>query len=238
MNDSPPPDGDPQARNELARSLAALMRRMAERGLIAASDGNVSARWGAHRLLVTPSACDKSQLSAADIMEVDLEGRVVGAGGKASSELAMHLVCYRARPEIQAVVHAHPPTAVAMTLAGSSLLEEPIIPEMITTVGAVPTVPYRTPTTSGLAEAIRPFAERCDVMMLENHGSVCLGRDLQDAWMKLDKLEHSALTLWRAAAFGGARKLDREEVTRLLELRQREGFPGPNWLLDGPGNSE
>lgn len=218
-------------RAALAEQVATTMRTMAARGLIAATDGNVSARYGDDSLLVTPSGRDKASLRGEDIIEVDLEGRLRRGEGSASSEIAMHLACYRARPDVRAVVHAHPVTAVAITLAGSTILEEPIIPEMVTTVGGVPTIPYSTPTTEGLAAAVAPYAARCDVMMLESHGSVCLGHDLRDAWMKLDKLEHSAETLWRAAAFGGARRLDDDEVGRLLEIRVREGFPGPNWLL-------
>jgi L-fuculose-phosphate aldolase len=176
-----------------ARSrIIQVCRSMYERGYLVAGDGNVSMRVGDGALLVTPTRSRKGYLRHQDLVLVDLEGRVLPGQTKSpSSELRMHLLAYDLRPEIGAVVHAHPPYAVAHSLAGASM-EAPIVPEAFVALGRVPIVPYATPTTDLLPRVLSGPIRDHDVMILERHGSLTLGASLEEAYDRLEILEHTA----------------------------------------------
>ena len=148
-------------------------RRLWLRGLIAGAEGNFSARLDEDRLLCTPSGVNKGFLREADLVVTDLRGVLVSGTRQPSSELLLHLACYQERPECRAVVHAHPPHAVALTLAGQSLLA--CLPEAVTALGPVPTVPYATPGGEEVAEAARPYLRAASCVLLERHGALALG---------------------------------------------------------------
>ncbi|MEL6713653.1 MAG: class II aldolase/adducin family protein, partial [Planctomycetota bacterium] len=147
-----------------------------------------------------------------------------------SSEVRIHLVAYQERADVQAICHAHPPHAVAMTIAGIDL-QMPVIPEIIVTIGGIPTAPFGTPGTPELPETIRELVRCSDVMMMQNHGSVTLGTNLMDAYKKLDMLEHTAKILWLAhVAKGGLEPLPAEDVQKMLATRAQLGITTRNTL--------
>ncbi len=197
-------------------------RRMHERGLISGGEGNVSVRVGRSRLVVTPSGVNKGFLKPADLVVTDLEGRVVKGRARPSSEVRVHLAAYRVRPEVGAVVHAHPPTAVAFTIAGVSLAQC-VVPEAIVTLGEVGTAPYATPSTEALASEVERILVDHDVVLMDRHGSVTLGRDVFEAYDRLEALEHTARITFLARTLGPLKPLPREEVERLRALREAMG---------------
>jgi L-fuculose-phosphate aldolase len=200
----------------LRRAICDAGRVLYERGLIGPTDGNFSARLGERYLLCTPSATHKGELRPEELVKLTLDGRVVG-GGKPSSELKMHLAIYSLRPDVKTIVHAHPPCAVGLTVAGVSL-EVPVVPEILFALGAVPNVPYSSPTTSDVPEAIAPILRRCDAFMMARHGSVVLSDSLKDGVMKTEIIEHTAKITLAAKIAGSASPLPAGEVQKLLKL--------------------
>ncbi|MGE0681505.1 MAG: class II aldolase/adducin family protein [Candidatus Binatia bacterium] len=198
---------------------------MYQKGFIASSEGNVSVRLEPDRLLVTPRGVHKGFLRPEHLVVTDLEGCRVSGELLPSSEISLHLAVYHERQDVQAVIHAHPTTAVACTLAGISLAEG-IIPEVITALGAIPTVPYTTPGTPELGLTMRPAIHQFDAIMLARHGSVTVGADLQEAYSKLEMLEHAAQILYLARLLGPVNPLPQEEVTRLLRAGGHPLLPG------------
>jgi L-fuculose-phosphate aldolase len=200
------------------------------RSYIVGADGNISARLADGTVLITPAGAMKGFLEPHHLAHVDMDGRVVDGGPSCSTETGIHLVAYRERPEMKAVVHAHPPHAVAMTIAGVDL-SMPLIPEIIVTIGGIPTAPYGTPGTSELPESIRSIIRCSDTLIMQNHGSVTVGQNLMDAYKKLDMLEHTARILWLAHAVkGGLEPLPPEAVRKLLETRKILGISTTNTL--------
>ena len=210
----------------LPTELVHICHAMYHKGFIASSEGNVSARLGPDRILVTARGVHKGFLRPEQLIETDLDGKPVSDEGVPSSEIALHLAAYRERPDIAAVIHAHPTTAIACTLAGISLADG-TLPEVVTALGAIPTVPYVTPGTRDVGEAIRPLIRQFDALLLARHGSVTVGVTLQEAYSKLEMLEHSAQILFRARLLGGGTPLPETEVTRLL----RAGGHNPERVL-------
>lgn len=209
---------DQEAR--VRHDIVSVCRHMYEKGFLAATDGNVSARLG-DRLLVTPSGVSKGHMAPHDLIVTDLEGNRLEGTSLPSSELAMHLAAYRARPEVQAVVHGHPPRAIAFTVAGVPLPAR-ILPEVVVTLGGdIPTVPYTTPTTEEVPRALGPYFERHDAVMMEWHGAVCLGPDVWEAYYKLEKLEHLCEVGLFAQQLGGWRELSEAQLGPLMAIRAR-----------------
>jgi len=201
-----------------------------QRSYIVGADGNISALLSDGTLLITPTGAMKGFLEPHQVARVDLEGRPVGPGPRASSEVAIHLVSYRERPDVRAICHAHPPHAVALSIAEIDL-SLPVIPEIIVTIGGIPTAPFGTPGTDELPETIRPFVRCSDTVLMKNHGSVTLGANLMDAYKKLDMLEHTARILWLAHTVKGrVDPLPEEAVKKLLATRGMLGIRTPNTL--------
>ena len=187
----------------MREELIGVCRRLDGAGLIAATDGNVSCRLAADRILITPSGTRKAELTPLDLVLVDLnDGSVIAGQGRASSESLMHFLVYRRRPDVMAVVHAHPPLLTAYTLAGMPFRAD-VLPEVWLTIGPVPTAPYATPTTEELANSIDPLIEHHQAILLERHGSVTFGCNLKEACMRLEKLEHAAHTLLYSSLLAG-----------------------------------
>lgn len=165
-------------------------RRLYARALINGGEGNLSCRLGPRRLLCTPAGANKGFLTEDQLVVTDLEGEALHELRRPSSELLLHLACYEERPDCVAVVHAHPPHAVALTLAGEELV--PCMPEAITALGEVPTARYATPGTPLVAEAVRPYLRRADCVLMERHGALAMGfghRALFDGCDKMEMLE-------------------------------------------------
>jgi len=196
----------------VARRMALCCRQLAAHGLIAGRDGNLSVRLGADRVLVTPSGFIKSLVTAADMVEVDLTGKARRKSArKPTSELDLHLRILRHRPDVQAVVHAHPPAATGFAVAGQEIPDN-LLPELIFVVGPVPLVPFGMPGTPELGDRIVPYLEdrRHHALLLANHGAVTLGRTLDEAWIRMESLEHSARIITAARAVGEPKPLQWE----------------------------
>ena len=219
--------------DEESRLRAALCRIGAlcyQKSYIVGADGNLSARLADGTILITPAGAMKGFLEPAHLAHIDLEGRVVDGGPGPSSEVGIHLVSYRERPEMRAVLHAHPPHAVALTIAEIDL-QLPVIPEVVVTIGGIPTAPYGTPGTPELPESIREIVSCSDTLIMKNHGAVCLGSNLMDAFKKLDMVEHTARILWLAHTVrGGVDPLPPEAVAKLLATRDALGITTTNTL--------
>jgi L-fuculose-phosphate aldolase len=210
-------------RAAVARRMALCCRQLAAQGLIAGRDGNLSVRLGADRVLVTPSGLLKSLVTAADMVEVDLAGKLRRrTTRKPTSELDLHLRILRSRPDVQAVVHAHPPFATAFAVAGQEIPGN-LLPELIFVVGPVPLVPFGMPGTPELGERIVPYIEtkRHQALLLANHGAVTLGRTLDEAWIRMESLEHAARIIALARGLGTPQPLAAVAVERLHAQREQ-----------------
>ena len=199
------------------------------KGFIVGADGNISARMSDGSVLITPAGAMKGFLSPQQIAHVDIAGKVLDDGPRCSTETGIHLVAYVERPDVRAVLHCHPPHAVAMTIAGIDM-QIPVIPEIIVTIGGIPTAPFGTPGTPELPESIRAIVRCSDTVVMKNHGSVTLGTNLLDAFKKLDMLEHTAKILWLAHCVGKVEPLPPEAVAKLLGTRKALGVTGVNTL--------
>ena len=195
----------PASEADLRRGLVKACRALAEKGLVAGTDGNLSARLPSGSLLVTPSKTSKADVSEADILLCSPEGRRIRGSGAVSSEVLLHVAAYRLRPALRAVVHAHPPTANAFTFAGAeAMLLEPVLPEVVARLGSVPTVPYFTPGSQVLADAAARVLLGHDAVLLAQHGAVTVGTDVWEAYLLMEKVEHLAVTLKAASELAGS----------------------------------
>ncbi len=202
-----------------ARRMALCCRQLAARGLVAGQDGNLSVRLGPDRILVTPSGMLKSLVTARDMVLVDSRGRKRGGHRNPTSELDLHLRIMRLRSDVDAVVHAHPPTATGFAVAGEGL-ETSALTELIFQVGRVPLVPYGTPGTPELGDRVEPFLAGHDALLLAHHGAVTMGSTLDAAWIRMESLEHGARMLLVARTLGRVTELDATAVAALEALRQ------------------
>ncbi len=198
-------------------------RRLHARGLLAASDGNVSVRLPDGRIAMTPSGVPKSRVRLEDLAHLDLDGTVLS--GRPSSERAMHLAVYRAVPEAMAIVHAHPPTAIAWSLARPELRELPCdgLPEVTIAAGRIPIVPMAMPGTETMGTNLLPFLPEHRLMVLARHGGLCWGEDMDEATGGIERLEQVAEILWKAELLGGAKPLAAADLDELRALRARTG---------------
>jgi L-fuculose-phosphate aldolase len=211
---------------ETRAAIAEISRRMYARGLIAAADGNVSVRAGKDRLLVTPSGLSKGFLRAEDILTTDLAGRKRSGSGRPSSEMKMHCFVYAERPDVNAVVHGHPPIATALALAGVSLAQC-VLSEACLVLGAVPTAPYATPSTDEVTAALRPLIGAANAVVMDRHGALALGRTLEEAYNRLETLEHTAKVTHAARVLGQVTPLPEVEVEKLRAVARTLGLPEP-----------
>jgi L-fuculose-phosphate aldolase len=201
---------------KLRRDLVEVCRRLHERDLVGAGEGNVSCRLAPGRILVTPSGANKGYLAASDLVVVDLDGAKVRGRGRPSTELRMHLAAYAARPDVGAVVHAHPLTAIALTVAGVPPPND-LVPEASVTLGEIAVARFATPGTDEVPRSLAPLLPRHDVVLLERHGALALGEDLFRAADRLETLERVARVAVLARLLGGCEPLPREAVERVLE---------------------
>lgn len=195
-----------------------VCRRLWERGLIAGQDGNVSMRLGPGRILATPAGFSKVDVGEDDLVVLEIDGTTIRRGAGASSEIGLHLRAYDKRPDVAAVVHAHPPTATALGVAGETLPGN-VLPEVTVLLGAVPLVPYATPGTSRLADQFDPFWSGHDAFLMANHGALTLGPDLRVAHQRMETMEHAAQVIVAARALGRVGTLADEDVRALHAMR-------------------
>ena len=213
---------------QLRDDIVEIGRRLWLRGFVASNDGNISVRIADDRVLMTPTAVSKGFMAPEMMVITDMDGTLVSGapGRKPSSEIKMHLVAYRQRPDVRAVVHAHPPLATGFAVAGIPL-DRAVLAEVITTLGSIPIAQYATPSTQELPDAVKPYVTAHDGLLLANHGALALGADLFSAYYKMETIEHFARISLVARQLGRENLLSREEVDRLQGLRDRYGIKAP-----------
>lgn len=203
------------------QDLLEVGRLAYQRGYICGKEGNFSIRLDDKRILTTPADTCKARLSPDDLVITDLSGQAcaedAATGKRPSTELKMHLTVYQERPDALAVVHAHPTTAVGFTVAGLSL-EQCVLPEVVCTLGNIPTAPYATPSTDEIPDSIKNLVRDHEAVMLDHHGAITMGTDIWDAYYKLETLEHFAQTLLIANMLGGVKPLKSSQVEKLLAI--------------------
>jgi L-fuculose-phosphate aldolase len=210
----------PSPSDALRLALCAAGRRLLQADLIAAAEGNLSARLPGGTFLVTPSGVSKAALQPGDLLEVDAAGRVVSGAGRPSTELAMHLAAYAARPDAMALVHAHPVTAVAFTIAGLPWPGD-LVPEAAVTLGAVAVAPFAIPGTAEVPASLAPLLAVHEVVVLARHGALCLGRTVEEALGRMETLERVARMALIARALGSCEPLPPSAVEAVLRAAGR-----------------
>lgn len=205
------------------QEILSICRRLYERNMLAGADGNVSFRVSDDRILITPSGMAKAFIKNEDMAIIDLQANVIQ--GKPSSESKMHLAVYQLCPKAKAVIHAHPPTAVAWTVAQPELKELPnkSLAELILNVGRIPIIPFAMPGTGEMAENLKNFVSDNRVMILARHGALSWGESLAEAINGMEHLEHTAQILYRAKQLGGLSELPEEVLERLVKMREKLG---------------
>src|SRR5215831_20964423 len=211
---------------EIKRQIADFSRQAYERGYIGPGDGNISARLSPDRIAVTPSGVHKGKLREEDILIVNRAGEKISGPGRKTSEYMMHELVYAERPDISAVVHAHPKYATALALAGVSLAQC-ILSESCITLGSIVTAPYSTPTTEEVPNTLRPLVRCTNAIILNRHGALTLGRTLQEAYDRLEVVEHSAHITHAARTLGPVAPLPEPEVEKLKDIARAFGIPQP-----------
>ncbi|HEY6895570.1 MAG TPA: class II aldolase/adducin family protein [Rhodanobacteraceae bacterium] len=221
----------------LRADIVEVGRRMYARGYTASNDGNISVRLGADRLLMTPKSVCKGFMTPDMMCITDLDGRKLQGDRDPSSEMQMHLEVYRQRPDVQAVVHAHPPTATGFAVAGIPL-DRAVLAEVLTTLGSIPIAEYATPSTKELPAAVRKYIKAHDGMLLANHGALTVGADLYNAYYKMETVEHFAKISLVARLLGRENLISRDEVMRLQQLRGNYGIAAPAPICADPSEAE
>jgi len=224
------------AEQHIRQEIIAFARRCYERDLLVALDGNLSALLPSGEVLCTRAGCHKGLLTDDDLVVIDRKGNKVRGNGDPTSEMAMHLACYDARPDVRAVVHAHPPISVAFTVAGVSMARC-VLPEVVLTLGTIPTLDYRTTGTEDLAHVVGRHIVHHDAVLMDRHGAVCVGGDLLEAFCRLEIMEHTALITKTARDMGRVQELAADEAVKLraMGLRRYGGPPSAVAKAGDPG---
>jgi L-fuculose-phosphate aldolase len=215
-----------RADEQIRADIVEVGRRLWERSYVASNDGNISVRLDDARIITTPTAVSKGFMTPDMMVITDLDGTKISGGRSASSELKMHLEVYRHRPDVRAVVHAHPPTATGFAVAGIPL-DRAVLAEVITTLGSIPIAEYATPSTEELPAAVRRYIKAHDGLLLANHGALAVAGDVFGAYYRMETIEHFARISLVARTLGREHLLSREEVDRLQGLRGMYGIAAP-----------
>jgi len=212
---------------EIKKQMCEIGKRVYNNGFIAANDGNFSVKLNENEFLCTPTGVSKGFMTPDMICKVNANGDVLQAknGYRPSSEMKMHLRVYKERPDVNAVVHAHPPYATSYAIVGKPLTA-PIMPEAIIVLGCVPVAEYGTPSTDEIPDAVVKYVQHYDAVLLENHGALSFAGDLLSAYHKMESLEFYAKLLFISSQIGKPQELDQHNVDRLYQLRRDMGLPG------------
>ncbi|MBV9182062.1 MAG: class II aldolase/adducin family protein [Acidobacteria bacterium] len=220
--------------HQLRREIVRLGKMLHERGFIAACDGNLSVRLDANRVLVTPTAMSKGAMRSSDLVVVNSAGEKLKGSRAVTSEIGMHLLIYSMRPDVRAIVHAHPTTATGFAAAGIAL-NQPLVCEVIIGLGQIPLAPYGTPGTPELAGTLEGLIPDYDAILMANHGVVTYGVDLQSAYMKMETVEHFARITLTTHLLGKQQLLNGHDLEKLLRARQT--YSGVNSAAPMPVHS-
>ena len=205
----------------LKEQICDVCRKMWQQGWVAANDGNISVKLPDGNFMATPTGISKSFITPEKLVIINDKGEVIEGepGYKPSSEIKMHLRCYREREDVGAVVHAHPATATGFAVAGKSLDRYSMI-ETVIAIGSIPLTPYGTPSTNEVPESIAPYLKEHDVLLLQNHGALTVGADLITAYYRMETLELFAKISLVAELLGGAKEIERDQIDKLMYLRE------------------
>jgi len=215
---------------QLREDIVEVGRMMYEKNLAVATDGNISVRMSEGRILTTPSGVSKGHMAPEDLIVTNMKGKKLSGERNPSSEIRLHLAIYEKRADGMAVVHGHPPIATAFTIAGLSLAQC-VIPEVVFTLGSIPTTDYATPTSEEGPKVIQDLIENHDAIVLDRHGAVTMGKDVFDAYRKLEKVEHCAEVTLAARQLGQVKTLTPDEIRRLMDVREDLGLTGRATLV-------
>lgn len=212
---------------ELRVQICDVCHKMWQKGWVAANDGNVSAKLPDGTFLTTPTGMSKSFITPEKLVHIDKDGSIIEAlaGLRPSSEIKLHMRCYQERKDVGSVLHAHPPVATGYAVANKALDEYSMI-ETVLTLGSVPVTPYATPSTYEVPEAIAPYLGEHDAVLLQNHGALTVGADVITAYYRMETLELFAQISLNAHLLGGAKELSRENIDRLISMREGYGMTG------------
>ncbi|AZV56520.1 class II aldolase/adducin family protein [Clostridium sp. AWRP] len=199
-------------------------KRLQQRFFVASNDGNISVKLEDNIILITPTGVNKGEVCSDQIVKVDLDGNVIEGHMKVTSEIKMHLIVYKMRNDIKAVVHAHPPAATAFAVSGEKLDEPTILPEAIFSLGKVGYCDYGTPSTCEVSQSVEKEIPYSDALLLANHGALTVGKDVMDAYYKMENLEMvSKITLY-TKIIGNVRTLNKEQIEKLNRVKKEKGW--------------
>ncbi|MCM3693567.1 class II aldolase/adducin family protein [Neobacillus niacini] len=209
---------------EAREMICEIGRRVYNRNYVAANDGNISVKVGPNEIWTTPTGVSKGYMTPDMMVKMDLSGNIISGGLKPSSEVKMHLRVYNENPEVNAVVHAHPPVATSFAIAGIPL-DKPVLPEAIVLLGNVPVAPYALPGTQEVPDSIAPYCKTHNAVLLANHGALTWGRDLMEAYFRMESLEHYAtILMYSNNILKKANELNDSQIADLIKVRESMGI--------------
>ncbi|MBE7013202.1 MAG: class II aldolase/adducin family protein [Ruminococcaceae bacterium] len=212
---------------EIKKQICDIGKRIYNRNMVAANDGNISVKISDNEFLCTPTGVSKGFMTPEYICKVDAKGNVIQANGKfkPSSEIKMHMRVYEKRPDVKAVVHAHPSFATSFAIAGIPLTQ-PIMPEAVIALGCVPIAEYGTPSTEEIPDAVEKYLPYFDAVLLANHGALTYSDSLLAAYHKMESVEFYAELLYKSKQLGTPIEFNKEQIEKLYEIRRKMGLPG------------
>ena len=223
---------------EIKKQICEIGKRIYNKGMVASNDGNISVKLNDNEFLCTPTGVSKGFMTPEYICKVDRNGKKLEGKLNPSSEIKMHMRVYQERPDVTAVVHAHPPIATAFTVAGIDL-DQYILPEAVLTIGEVPTCAYGTPSTMEIPDSLEPYIQNHDAFLLQNHGALTVGCNLTKALFVMEEVEFNAKICKNAMELGAVHEIPNDQLGKLMELRKKMNLPGrhPGIEYDEPQNN-
>lgn len=210
---------------EIKKEICEVGHKLYMKNFVAANDGNISVKINDHEFYCTPTGVSKGSLTPDMIIKVDQDGNKIEGKLNPSSEIKMHMRVYKERPDVNAVVHAHPPVATAFTVADIDL-DQYILPEAVLTIGEVPTCDYGTPSTMEIPDSLEPYLQDHDAFLLRNHGALTVGCDLTKAMFIMEEVEFNAVICKHAMSLGAVHEIPNNQLKKLMELRKKMNLPG------------
>ena len=216
---------------EIKKQICEVGHKLWAKGFVAANDGNISVKISENEYYCTPTGVSKGDLTPDMIIKVDKDGKKLEGKLNPSSEIKMHMRVYRERPDVTAVVHAHPPVATAFTVADIDL-DQYILPEAVLTIGDVPTCDYGTPSTMEIPDSLDPYIQNHDAFLLRNHGALTVGCNLQKAFFVMEEVEFNAVICKHAMDLGAVHEISNDQLKKLMDLRKAMNLPGRHPGID------
>ena len=220
-----------QSSFEIKKEICDIGKIIFDFGFVAANDGNISVKVGPNEWYCTPTGVSKGYMTPDMIIRIDGDGNKIDGRLNPSSEIKMHMRVYKERPDVNAVVHAHPPVATAFTVAGVEL-DQYILPEAILTIGNVPTCDYGMPSTMEIPDSLMPYIQKHDAFLLKNHGALTVGNTLLRACFTMEEVEFNAKICKNAMELGAVHEIPNDQLKKLMELRKKMNLPGRHPGLD------